>query len=121
MASPRFARVLLGCFANRWHSPLPRRGCPVLGRNAQVLRREIQMVFQDPQGSLNPRKRVGQIVATGLRLRGVPRNERESRVRLLLIGGRSRTRSTSIGSHMSSPEDNGKGSEWPEHWPCNRA
>jgi oligopeptide/dipeptide ABC transporter ATP-binding protein len=54
------------------------------GRRAQGLRREIQMVFQDPQGSLNPRKRVGQIVATGLRLRGVRGKEAESRVRLLL-------------------------------------
>ena len=26
------------------------------------MRRELQMVFQDPQSSLNPRKRVGQIV-----------------------------------------------------------
>ena len=34
-------------------------------------RREVQMVFQDPQASLNPRKRVGQIVGAGLRLRGV--------------------------------------------------
>jgi oligopeptide/dipeptide ABC transporter ATP-binding protein len=54
------------------------------GRGARDLRREIQMVFQDPQGSLNPRKRVGQIVATGLRLRGVPHKDAESRVRLLL-------------------------------------
>ncbi len=50
----------------------------------QPIRREMQMVFQDPQASLNPRKRVGQILATPLRLRGVPRNEIESETRRLL-------------------------------------
>jgi len=39
------------------------------GRRALVpVRRELQMVFQDPQASLNPRKRVGQIVGAPLRL-----------------------------------------------------
>jgi oligopeptide transport system ATP-binding protein len=35
------------------------------------LRREMQMIFQDPYASLNPRKRVGQIVGDPLRLHGV--------------------------------------------------
>ena len=39
------------------------------GRRALVpVRRELQMVFQDPQASLNPRKRVGQIVGAPLRI-----------------------------------------------------
>ena len=38
-------------------------------RALRPFRRQVQMVFQDPQGSLNPRKRVGQIVGAGLRLR----------------------------------------------------
>jgi oligopeptide/dipeptide ABC transporter ATP-binding protein len=50
----------------------------------QPIRREMQMVFQDPQASLNPRKRVGQILATPLRLRGVPRDQIESETRRLL-------------------------------------
>jgi oligopeptide/dipeptide ABC transporter ATP-binding protein len=50
----------------------------------QPIRREMQMVFQDPQASLNPRKRVGQIVATPLRLRGVPREQVETSSRELL-------------------------------------
>jgi oligopeptide/dipeptide ABC transporter ATP-binding protein len=49
----------------------------------RTTRRGIQMVFQDPQASLNPRKRVGQIVAAGLRLRGVARDQIESEVREL--------------------------------------
>jgi oligopeptide/dipeptide ABC transporter ATP-binding protein len=53
-------------------------------RELQPVRREVQMVFQDPQASLNPRKRVGQILATPLRLRGTPRNKVESETRELL-------------------------------------
>jgi oligopeptide transport system ATP-binding protein len=40
-------------------------------RQLRPLRREMQMIFQDPYASLNPRKRVGQIVADPLRLQGV--------------------------------------------------
>jgi len=37
-------------------------------REMRPLRREMQMVFQNPQASLNPRKRVGQIVGYPLKL-----------------------------------------------------
>ncbi|MDP9117486.1 MAG: ATP-binding cassette domain-containing protein [Actinomycetota bacterium] len=48
-------------------------------RALRPFRREVQMVFQDPQASLNPRKRVSQIVGAGLRLRkGDPKREREA-------------------------------------------
>jgi oligopeptide/dipeptide ABC transporter ATP-binding protein len=50
----------------------------------QPVRAEMQMVFQDPQASLNPRKRVAQILATPLRLRGVARGDVESESRALL-------------------------------------
>jgi peptide/nickel transport system ATP-binding protein len=53
-------------------------------RELEPFRREVQMVFQDPQASLNPRKRVSQILATPLRLRGTPRNQREGETRKLL-------------------------------------
>jgi peptide/nickel transport system ATP-binding protein len=53
-------------------------------RKLEPLRREMQMVFQDPFGSLNPRKRVGQIVGMPMRLHGTKRDEVEPRVRELL-------------------------------------
>jgi len=48
------------------------------------LRREMQMVFQDPYASLNPRKRVGQIVGMPLRRHGVAHEESDRRVLELL-------------------------------------
>ena len=40
-------------------------------RELRPLRRQMQMIFQDPYASLNPRKRVGQIVGDPLRLQDV--------------------------------------------------
>ncbi len=53
-------------------------------RQMEPVRREVQLVFQDPVASLNPRKRVGQIVGTPLRLQGVEKEKVEARVRQLL-------------------------------------
>ena len=40
-------------------------------RRMRPLRRQMQMIFQDPYASLNPRKRVGQIVGDPLKRQGV--------------------------------------------------
>ena len=49
------------------------------------LRGEAQIVFQDPYGSLNPRQRLGAILAEPLAVHGsVPRRQRADRVRELL-------------------------------------
>jgi oligopeptide/dipeptide ABC transporter ATP-binding protein len=40
-------------------------------RGMRPLRRDLQMVFQDPQSSLNPRHTVGSIVAAPLRIQGI--------------------------------------------------
>jgi oligopeptide/dipeptide ABC transporter ATP-binding protein len=53
-------------------------------KQLEPVRREMQMVFQDPQASLNPRKRVVQIIGTPLRLRGVPKEQIEAEGRSLL-------------------------------------
>ncbi len=50
------------------------RGREIAGlsrRELRPVRREMQMVFQDPYASLNPRKRVGQIVGDPLQLHGL--------------------------------------------------
>jgi len=53
-------------------------------REMSPLRRQMQMVFQDPFASLNPRKRVGQIIGMPLRLHGASRGEVVPKVRELL-------------------------------------
>ena len=44
----------------------------------------IQMVFQDPFASLNPRRRAGDLIAQGLRVHGMPRAEAEAKVAAML-------------------------------------
>jgi peptide/nickel transport system ATP-binding protein/oligopeptide transport system ATP-binding protein len=54
-------------------------------RAMRPLRREMQLVFQDPYSSLNPRRTVGAIVGEPLRVQSIgTREERRSRVRELL-------------------------------------
>lgn len=49
------------------------------GRRLRPVRRKIQMVFQDPQASLNPRQSVGTILSTPFRAQGI----RPSRAELI--------------------------------------
>ena len=54
-------------------------------RDLRALRRQMQMIFQDPFASLNPRKRVGQIIGDPLELHGLARGaELKRRVQDLL-------------------------------------
>jgi oligopeptide/dipeptide ABC transporter ATP-binding protein len=54
-------------------------------RELKAARRDIQVVFQDPYASLNPRMSVGEIVGEGLYVHGMTnKRERESAVRDLL-------------------------------------
>jgi oligopeptide/dipeptide ABC transporter ATP-binding protein len=49
------------------------------------LRKEIQIIFQDPYGSLNPRMTVGQSIAEGLKIAGIDnRSEMQQRLEELL-------------------------------------
>jgi peptide/nickel transport system ATP-binding protein len=53
----------------------------------RVTRRQMQMVFQDPFASLNPRHSVGRIVGEPIRVHGLAKSRREvaNRVRELLV------------------------------------
>jgi oligopeptide/dipeptide ABC transporter ATP-binding protein len=54
-------------------------------RRLRPLRREMQMVFQDPYASLNPRKRIGQIIGDPLKIHGIgDKRERKAQVEQLL-------------------------------------
>ncbi len=54
-------------------------------KQMKSLRRDMQVVFQDPYGSLNPRMSVGEIIAEGPLVHGVNnKDEREALVRQLL-------------------------------------
>ena len=54
------------------------------GRNLRAYRRQMQMIFQDPYASLNPRMSVGSIVAEPMVIHGLQRGRRKERVRELL-------------------------------------
>ena len=58
-------------------SQLPRR-------QYRPYRKRVQMIFQDPFSSLNPRRTVGQIVAEGLLAHGMPAPQAHARARELL-------------------------------------
>ena len=60
-------------------------GTPVDDRQAKsALRRRVQMIFQDPYQTLNPRQRVEAIVSEPLIVQNVERSERAERVRRAL-------------------------------------
>jgi oligopeptide transport system ATP-binding protein len=58
------------------------------GRELRRLRSEMQIVFQDPYSSLDPRATVGDSIAEGLRVHDVPSKQRHDRVEevLALVG-----------------------------------
>ena len=82
------------------------------------LRRQMQMVFQDPYASLNPRKRVSQIIGDPLRCQGVgSAAERRRRVHELLerVG---LSPSTTTATRTSSRAGSGSGSGSPARSRC---
>ncbi|MED1825935.1 oligopeptide/dipeptide ABC transporter ATP-binding protein [Brevibacillus agri] len=54
------------------------------GKDSAQFNRDVQMIFQDPQASLNPRMTVMDIIAEGLDIHGLSRGARADRVKELL-------------------------------------
>ena len=56
------------------------------GATKKMLRQNMQMIFQDPMSSLNPRKKIGDIIAEGLDIHGLcaTSEERQARVGAIL-------------------------------------
>ncbi len=83
------ARLLM-CLTDPTSGSLSYRGRDVFGMSQPDMlayRREVQMVFQDPYGSLNPKMSVRDIIAEPLAIHGdiLPRREWDARVRELLV------------------------------------
>jgi peptide/nickel transport system ATP-binding protein len=82
-----FARVIAGLI------PMTHGSVSLLGRDLasldgrawQAMRREVQMVFQNPFGALNPRRRVGAIIGDPFRIHGLAAGaDRRREVRRLM-------------------------------------
>ncbi|WP_116996555.1 ABC transporter ATP-binding protein [Desertimonas flava] len=54
------------------------------GERLKEARRRMQLIFQDPVSSLNPRRQVREIVGEGLSIVGVPKAEVEAKVEAML-------------------------------------
>ena len=57
------------------------------GEELRTFRRQVQVVFQDPMGSLNPRQSVYEAVAEGVRIHGLQGDEKEIVTRALARAG----------------------------------
>ena len=57
---------------------------PLQEKRMRPFRRELQMVFQDPYSSLNPRQTVGSIISTPLQVHGLAKGKEIQRVQELL-------------------------------------
>ncbi len=55
---------------------------PARGAELRALRRDMQIIFQDPAGSLNPRMRIASIVGEPLQIHGVCTDKDELRARV---------------------------------------
>lgn len=61
------------------------RDITTLSKNEiRPFRRDMQLIFQDPYGSLNPRKTAGTIIGEPLKVHGVPKQERKGRLHELM-------------------------------------
>ncbi|MDS7594268.1 ABC transporter ATP-binding protein [Agrobacterium tumefaciens] len=67
----------------QWNGSIRYEGTDIAKLSKRDMRRtrgRLQMIFQDPVSSFNPRRKMEDIVAEGLVIQGVPRAERRARV-----------------------------------------
>lgn len=74
-------KCLAGLF-NHWEGALSINGQPLAQRIDRARCRRVQMVFQDPYGSLHPRHTVGDILEEPLQIHGI--GQRQQRVMAML-------------------------------------
>ncbi|WP_333494562.1 ABC transporter ATP-binding protein [Kluyvera sp. CHPC 1.251] len=74
-------KCLAGLF-NHWQGELAISGQPLAHKISRERCRQVQMVFQDPYGSLHPRHTIGDILEEPLQINGI--GERDRRINTLL-------------------------------------
>jgi oligopeptide/dipeptide ABC transporter ATP-binding protein len=79
------ARAMMG-FVRPDQGEVVFQGVP-LGRNLRQYRRQVQMVYQDPTGALNPRQTVYDSTAEGIRIHKIEGSEEELVARALSRAG----------------------------------
>ena len=57
----------------------------ITGKKLKALRKELQIIFQDPYSSLNPRLAIGPAILEPMRVHGLHHSDRESRERVLAL------------------------------------
>ena len=89
-------------------------GAVVSGKTGlRELRRRVQMIFQDPYQTLNPRQRVGSIVTEPLVVQGIASSEHEARVTRALEDVGLEPSGTWTATRTSSPAASASGSRSP--------
>src|SRR5581483_7797511 len=81
------ARVIVG-LVKQTHGSLTYRGSPYPSTNPKgfrKLRRDVQMVFQDPYSSLNPYMTVADIIGEALKIHRLAKTKRETVARVVQL------------------------------------